>query len=301
MNKFIVSLALIILTLLLCLPTGCGDSASALTPVDDWGRPIRLEAAPQRIVSLGPSITEILFALNLHENVVGVTDYCDYPAEATSLTKLGAPFPGFDIEGILDLEPDLVFSVEGNVVGLLEDKVTTVVLQPRDLQGIYRDIELVGQLTGTERAAEGLVSRMKQRVEAVVAKTSTITDKPTVFYEVDASMDENSPWTVGHGTFQDDLINLAGATNIARDGKGWYEFSVEQILDADPDIILLEDFQFGVTPESISSRAAWTNLTAVKEARILAIEDPDLTCRQGPRIVDGLEMLARLIHPQLFE
>jgi len=301
MKKLVASLALIALILLLCLPVGCSDSASALTPVDDWGRPIRIEAAPQRIVSLGPSITEILFALNLDENVVGVTDYCDYPAEATSLPKVGAPFPGFDIEGILDLEPDLVFSVEGNVVGLLEDKITTVVLQPRDLQGIYRDIELVGQLTGTEKSAEALVSGMKQRVEAVVAKTSTITDKPTLFYEVDASMDENSPWTVGHGTFQDDLINLAGATNIARDGKGWYEFNIEGILDADPDIILLEDFQFGVTPESVASRSAWANLTAVKEGRILAIQNPDLTCRQGPRMVDGLEMLARLIHPELFE
>jgi len=299
--KFVFSLALVLLTLLLCLPIGCSDSASALTPVDDWGRPIRLEAAPKRIVSLGPSITEILFALDLDEHVVGVTDYCDYPSEAASLPKLGAPFPGFDIERILDLEPDLVFSVEGNVVGLLEDKVTTVVLQPNDLQGIYRDIELVGQLTGTDRAAEQLVSDMKQRVEAVVAKTSTITDKPTLFYEVDASMDENSPWTVGYGTFQDNLINLAGATNIARDGKGWYEFSVEQILDADPDIILLEDYQFGVTPESVSARTAWTNLTAVREGKILAIENPDLTCRQGPRIVDGLEMLARLIHPELFQ
>jgi len=260
-----------------------------------------VEEVPQRIVSLGPSITEILFALDLDNRIVGVTDYCDYPSEATSLPKVGAPFPGFDVESILDLEPDIVFTVAGNVVSLLEDKVTTVVLQPRDLQGIYRDIALVGKLTSTEKAADELVASMKQRVEAVVSKTSTINQKPTLFYEVDGSMNENRPWTVGYGTFQDDLINLAGGINIARDGSGWYEMNVEDILDADPDLIVLEDYLYGITPEVVSSRSAWGNLKAVTEGKVFAIDDPNLTCRQGPRIVEGLEMLARLIHPQLFE
>ena len=301
MKKLAFLPVIILLAALLCLPTGCSDTASAHTVVDDLGRPVRVDQTPERIVSLGPSITEILFALDLQDRVVGVTDFCDYPAEATSLPKVGAPFPGFDVESILDLEPDLVFSIAGNVVSLLEDKVTTIVLQPRDLQGIYRDIELVGELTAAEEAADELVASMKQRVDAVVSKTSTVSQKPTLFYEVDGSMNENRPWTVGYGTFQDDLINLAGGINIARDGSGWYEMSAEEILNADPELIILEDYLYGVTPEVVSGRTAWVNLRAVQEGQVFAIEDPNLTCRQGPRIVEGLEMLARLVHPQLFE
>ena len=300
MRKF--TLILIILTLLVSLAAACAKPAAAWTIIDDSGRPVYIEKIPQRIVSLAPSITEILFALDLGDRVFGVTDYCDYPEEAKTKPKVGAPFPGLSIEDIVVLEPDLILSVAGTVVGQLESiGLTVVVLQPRNIAGIYGDIEMVGKITGRGKEAEEIVNNMKDRIDAVVAKTAAIAQKPTVFYEVDASWNENKPWTVGFNTFQDDLINLAGGRNIATGRSGWYETSIEEILDADPDLIILEDYQYGVTPEGVADRSAWQGLTAVKEGKVYPIIDPNLTSRQGPRIVDGLEEIARIIHPELFE
>jgi len=293
---------LLSLSLLCSLLLGCSQSAeTADVALDDLGRPVRMEEIPQTIVSLGPSITEILFALDLADRVVGVTDYCDYPEEARSKDKVGAPFPGFSVETILDLQPDLVLSLAGAIVQQLEDRgVTVAVLHPTNIQNIYWDIELVGQLTGKDTEALALVKAMQKRVDAVVARTSTAVKTPSVFYEVDGSWNENKPWTAGYGTFQDSLINLAGGVSIAAGRSGWYEISIEEILDADPDIIILEDFQFGVTPEILAGRSAWAGLAAVREGRVYPIDDPNLTCRSGPRIVDGLELLAGMLHPELF-
>lgn len=299
----------VVLSLGLIFSPLAGCSEPAETPallIDDEGRPIRVGDPAQRIISLGPDITEILFALDLGESVVGVTDFCDYPEEAKSVQKVGTIFPGFSVETILDLEPDLVLSVPGGVVGQLENAgLTVVVLKPPDIVGIYRDIGLVGQITGRQEEAEQLVNEMRRRVDAVVAKTSTVSDKPTVFYEVDASLDENSPYTAGQSTFQDALIDLAGGENIAT-GPGWYVIDIEEILDTDPDIIILGDWEFLNNPEYASAyevviaRPRWKQLTALAENRVYAIQDADLTSRAGPRIVDGLEMLAMMIHPELF-
>jgi iron complex transport system substrate-binding protein len=300
-RKSVVILVLLVLTILPGLLTACNEPVSDFTFVDDLGRPVRIESTPERIISLGPSITEIIFALDLGDKLVGVTDYCDYPEEAKSIEKVGSPFPGFNMERIVALEPDLVVSVAGLIVQQLEQVgVTVVVIQPRDINGIYSDIQLVGQLSDRGDKAEKLVASLRKRVDAVIAKTSVVAGKPTVFYEVDGSWNANNPWTTGYSTFQDDLINLAGGTNIAAGRSGWYEMSIEEILNTDPDLIVLEDYQYGVTPDSIAGRVGWSSLTAVKEGRVYPIEDPNVTCRYGPRIVDGLEMLARAIHPELF-
>jgi iron complex transport system substrate-binding protein len=295
----------VVLSLLTCalavMPSACSETESSSPIVDDVGRPIVTEGEVERIISLGPSITEMLFALDLGDRVVGVTDECDYPEEAKSITKVGSVFPGFDIEAIFSLEPDLILSVAGSVVEELRARgVQVVVLQPRDMEGVYRDVGIVGRVTGTEKRAAEVVAGLRKRVEAVIAKTSLITDRPTVFYEVDGSWNENKPWTTGHSTFQDDLINMAGGTNVAAGRSGWYELSIDEILDADPSIIILEDYEYGVTPEGAAARSAWGTLTAVKNGRVYPIEDPDVTSRYGPRLADALELLARIIHPELF-
>ena len=280
----------------------CAKPTEAATIIDDLGRPLYIESVPQRIVSLAPSCTEILFALGLGDKVVGVTNYCDYPEEAKEKPKVGAPFPGFSLETIITLEPDLVFSIAGTIVGQLEDAgLMVVVLQPRDIPGVFRDIELVGEITGKEKEAKQLIGDLKERVNSIAEKTSRVSYRPTVFYEVDASLNENKPYTAGYGTFQDDLINLAGGRNIARGRSGWYEMSIEEVLNANPDIIILEDYPYGVTPEVVATRTAWRELTAVKEGKIYPVEDPNLTCRPGPRIVNGLEEIAKILHPGLFE
>jgi len=281
----------------------CGSESTAETLTDDDGRQVSVPDNPQRIVSLGAPITEIMFALGLGDRVVATDDYSDYPDEAKSITKVGSPLPGFSAETILDQEPDLILSSSGTIVQQLEAYgVPVFVIQPKDIGGIYEDISLIGQITGKKKQASDLVDSLTARVSAVTERTTTLTDeqKPTVFYEVDAT-DPTRPYTVGSGTFQDELITLSGGKNIAARQSGWYQMSMEKIVDAAPDMIILEDSQYGVSLDSLGSRsAAWATLSAVKNGYVYPVEDPDLTSRYGPRIVDGLEMLARVIHPELF-
>lgn len=295
----------VLLAMLVVLSVGllaCDKGPSASTLVDDQGREVTVPGDPQRIVSLGAPITEILFALDLGSRVVATDDYSDYPQEAVALPKVGAPWPGFDTSIILDHDPDLVLSSAGAVVQQLEPYVPVFVVQPSDIQGVMDSILQIGDITGREKQARALVDSLRARVDAVAAATADLpaAQRPTVFYEVDAT-DPERPYTAGAGTFQDELVRLAGGTNIAGGTSGWYQISLEAIVDADPDLLILEDYQFGVSVESVGARSpAWAGLSAVKEGRVCPIEDPDLTARYGPRIVDGLEMLARMLHPGLF-
>jgi iron complex transport system substrate-binding protein len=297
--KKIVSI-LLALAMALVLLASCAPTTKAVTIIDDANRPVYIEGIPERIVSLAPSNTEILFALGLGDKVVGVTDFCDYPPEVEELPKVGAPFPGFNLESIIDLEPDIVFSIAGTIVDELGNLgLTVVVIQPKDINDILRDIEMVGKITGKEKESENLVSDLEERIYTIAEKTANVAEKPLVFYEVDGT-DPTKPYTTGSGTFQDSLITLAGGKNIAAEASGWYQMNAEAIIEADPEIIILEDAQYGMTPEAVASRSGWGNITAVKERKIYPISDSDLTCRQSPRIVDGLEEIAQIIHPELF-
>lgn len=302
MRKSILVALLLFLLLASSALVACGNESSRMTLTDDEGREVSVPANAQRIVSLGAPITEILFALDLADRVVGTDDYSDYPGEAKSVAKVGAPWPGFSTEAILDREPDLILSSAGAIVQQLEPYgVPVFVIQPTDIAGIYEDIHLIGRITGKKKQASALVDSLTARVNAVTAKTGSLTDeqKPTVFYEVDAT-DPTSPFTVGSGTFQNELIALAGGKNVAATQSGWYQISLEVIVDADPDMIILEDYEYGISPESVEARSStWASLSAVKNGCVYPVEDSDLTSRYGPRIVDGLEALARMIHPEL--
>jgi iron complex transport system substrate-binding protein len=300
------SILIVLLLLLVIASSGlvaCGSESSSVTLNDDEGREVSVPNNPQRIVSLGAPITEILFELDLGDRIVATDDYSDYPDEAKSVAKVGAPWPGFSTETILDQEPDLILSSKGTIVQQLEPYgVPVLVLQPSDIAGIYEDIRLIGRITGKIEQASDLVDSLTARVNEVTEKTGNLTDeqKPTVFYEVDAT-DPASPYTVGSGTFQDELIALAGGKNVGGTQSGWYRMSMEAIANADPDMIILEDYQYGVSPESVGERSpAWAGLSAVKNGHVYPIEDSDLTSLYGPRIVDGLAALAGIIHPELF-
>ncbi len=266
---------------------------------DDLGRIVIIEEIPQRIVSLAPGITEILFALGLGNKVVGVTDYCDYPEEALDLPTVGGYFMT-SLEAIIGLDPDIVFA-DGHdpVCGLLDTLgVTMVVLQPKDIAGIYGDIALVGKITGKEEEAVVLIADMYDRIGAVTALTAWATERPTVFYVIDAS-NPALPWTAGNGTFIDTLITLAGGENIASGVEGWTTFSLEVIVDRDPDMIIAPTYHGTSYLPDLTTLDVWKDMTAVKEGEIYLIED-DLVSRPGPRIVDGLEEMAKIIHPELF-
>jgi iron complex transport system substrate-binding protein len=282
------------------LPTACNKESSHFTVTDDLGREIYIEETPEAVVSLAPSITEILFRLDLGEKVVGVTAHCDYPEDAKDKPQVGGYF-STSLESILDQTPDLILAdgYDPVIEEIKELGIPLLVLQPTDISGIFKDIKLIGQVMNEEKDAAKLVDSLQQRLDTVAGNTANAADRPTVFYEIDAS-DQTKPWTVGPGSFADALITLAGGQNVLKEGAAYRQINLESLLSADPDIVILGDYPY-VTPEQVMARTGvWQGLPAVKDGRVRAISNPDLTSRPGPRIIDGLEEMARIIHPELF-
>lgn len=272
---------------------------------DGLGREITLEATPQRIVSLAPSNTEILFAIGAGSQVVGRDEFSDYPAEAASIESIGGSFGEYNVEAIVALEPDLVLAAEINtpeLVKQLEDLGLTVfyLKNPITLEEMYVSLDIVGQLSGHD--VTELIDSLEARVAAVDEKIAPISARPTVFYEIDAT-DAAKPYSYGPGTFGDLLIQRAGGANLvtlAGITDAYPQVSLEQIVAANPSVIVLGDSMWGVTPESVLARAGWETLDAVKNNQIFAFDDNTVS-RPGPRLVDGLEQLAKLLHPELFK
>jgi iron complex transport system substrate-binding protein len=300
-------LALLIIALVGC--TGAetpevSEVAKPISVVDDAGRTVEIAETPQRLVSLAPSNTEILFALGLGDKVVGVTEFCDYPEEAKAIEKAGGIEP--NLEKLVDLDPDLVLAIGGSPAQVEKATemeklgLTVVVLEPGDIEGIMSNIELVGQATGAEKKASELVAELRKRFDDITAKAKGAESRPKVFYELDAT-DPSKPYTPGPGSFIDALITLAGGSNVGAGAKmQWAQLSTEEIIAQDPEVIVLADANYGVTAEMVQERPGWSVITAVKNDAIYPIDDI-LISRPGPRIIDGLEALTKIIHPELFE
>jgi len=285
------------------IPTEVPTEVMGMTYYDDAGREITLEATPQRIVSLAPSNTEILFAVGAGEQVVGRDEFSDYPAEAASIESIGGSFGEYNVEAIVALNPDLVLAAEINTPELiyqLEGLGLTVYYlgNPTTLEEMYGKLETVAGLTGHD--ATELVDSLKARVAAVDEKIAPLSSRISVFYEIDAS-DPTKPWTYGPGTFGDLLIDRAGGFNIGNVASDPYpQLSLEQIVESNPSVIILGDSMWGVIPESVLERPGWETIEAVKSNSIFPIDD-NLISRPGPRLVDGLEQIAKLLRPGLFE
>lgn len=305
-------LALLIIALVGC--TGAkapeaSESAGVAGPepisvVDDAGRTVEVARNPQRFVSLAPSNTEILFALALGDKVVGVTDFCDYPEEAKAIEKVGGIEP--NLEKIVALNPDLVLAIGGSPAQVEKATemeklgLTVLVLEPGDIEGIMANVDLVGQAAGAEKEASELVAELRKRFDDITARVKGAESRPKVFFELDAT-DPSKPYTPGPGSFIDALITLAGGSNIGAGAKmQWAQLSTEEIIAQDAEVIVLGDANYGVTAEMVKERPGWSVITAVKNAAIYPIDDV-LVSRPGPRIIDGLEALTRIIHPELFE
>ncbi len=281
-------------------------SPEPFTLTDSLGRQVTLAIPAQHIVSLAPSNTEILFAIGAGDKLVGRDDFSDYPAEAQKVPSIGSLYPKVNAEAIVALKPDLVLAAgitNPEDVKALADLGLTVYAthNATSLDDIYADILAVGQLTGHTADAEKLVADEKARVAAVTTKTTTLTNKPKVFYEVDAT-DPSAPWTAGPGSFIDQLLTLAGGDNVGRVSQDQYfQIGVETLIAQDPAIIILGSSTFGgQTPELVAKRVGWDKITAVKKGAVYTFDD-NLVSRPGPRVVDGLESLAKLIHPELFK
>ena len=279
------------------------EAPSSMTYTDDLGRAITLEATPQRIVSLAPSNTEILFAVGAGSQVVGRDEFSDYPAEAASIQVIGGSFGEYNAEAIVALEPDLVLAAEINppeLVQQLEELGLTVYYlgNPTTLEEMYMNLETVASLTGHD--ANELINSLKARVAAVDEKIAPLSSRIAVFYEIDAT-DPTKPWTYGPGTFGDLLIERAGGYNVGNIASDPYpQLSLEQVIAATPAVIILGDSLWGVTPESVKERPGWETIPAVQSDQIFSFDD-NLVSRPGPRLVDGLEQLAKLLRPELFE
>ncbi|MDR3575361.1 MAG: cobalamin-binding protein [Anaerolineaceae bacterium] len=289
-------------------PTAASTSAPAtggITVTDGLGRTVTLAVLPKRVISLAPSNTELLFAVGAGAQVVGRDDLSDYPPEVKSLPTVGGNMGNLNLEQITKLQPDLVLAAEINspeqVKSMENLKLTVYYLNnPKDLNGLYTNLDIVARLTGHLDQAKQLDASLQKRVAAVQTALQNVTSKPKVFYELDGT-DPTKPWTAGPDTFIDQLVKIAGGTNVADGMKsGYSQMSLEEVLVQNPDYILLGDAIFGTTPEQVSSRAGWSEIAAVKNKQVLAIDD-NLFSRPGPRLVDGLETLAKILHPEAFK
>jgi iron complex transport system substrate-binding protein len=281
------------------------ETKTAITLIDGLDREVTLDGPAQRVAGLAPSIVEILFAVGAGDQVVGREEFTNYPEEALEIPSMGGSFGELNTEAILAVEPDLVIVADltsAEQVQALEELGLTVfvVANPTDLEDMYNSLRIVATLTGHEAEAEELIESLQVRVQAVVDVISNAADAPLVFYELD-STDPNAPWTSGPGTFIDTLITMAGGKNLGADFEGaWVQVSAEELIAQNPEIIVLGDSIWGVTPEDVAARPGWDGILAVQNDQVFPFND-DLASRPGPRLVDGLEALAKLIHPELFE
>jgi iron complex transport system substrate-binding protein len=296
--SFLIALALTTLISLNCAPQSLPGNI-----VDGLGRQVTINTVPQRIVSLAPSNTEILFALGLGDKVVGDTEYCNYPEVAKTKPKVGG-FSTVDIEKVVSLRPDLVLATHihnKTVIPALENLgITVVALAPHALNEVLSSISLAGKITGQDKEAAELVNDMNTRIEEITDKTQKLPpdERPRVFY-----VTWHDPlWTAGPGTISHDVINLAGGQNIAADITGDKTIDLETVVNRNPEVIIVsvgmgtgEDLPW----QYIKSEPRLKNTQALLSGRVYKI-DGDLIDRPGPRIVEALEQMAQFIHPELF-
>lgn len=271
-----------------------------MTIKDGAGREVKLQKRPQRMVSMAPSNTEILFALGLGDKVVGVTTFDNYPPEATKKEKVGDSFnPNY--EKIVGLKPDLVLAVgtaQSEIVKKLDGlKVPTFVLQASNLSAVYDEIALIGKVTGTAAKAQEVVAGMQAKEKAVLSKVAAVpADKrPKVFWMIDDQL-----WTVGPGSFINDILVKLGAQNVAaKTGQAYSQFNMESLLKEDPGVIIAGADIPGLL-DKVKKLNGWSKLSAVKNNKVYTV-NPDLVSRPGPRIIDGLEAAAKVLYPDLFK
>ena len=280
--------------------------------VDDTGYVTSMDSLPEKIVSLAPSTTEIVFALGLDEKVVAVSDYCNYPydfaawIDAGNMTSIGS-FDNPNMEVIASLGPDLILAtggVQGPTIATLRNLgYKVLVLNPASISGVLDNIELVGNATGKNSEAAALKDNIQSRIDAVVGKVASA-EKPKVYYEV--WYDPTSLWTAGAKAWQNELIEKAGGVNIFVDQElDYFQSSAEAVISRNPDIILLpaQGMGFGEpfwgSTAKVKARPGWGSINAIQNDGLCQV-DSDTIARAGPRVADAIEELAAYFHPELF-
>ncbi len=276
------------------------DPAEAKTLIDQTGRTVEVPDAPQRVVSLAPSITEIVFALGQEQRLSGVTTYSNFPPAAARLPKVGS-YVRLDLERIIALRPDLCIAVkDGNpkaTVDRLEALgVAVYALDPRSVPTVIQAVLAMGTVLDAEERAEGLARDMRFRIEQVTARLAGVGHRPRVFFQIgDAPI-----VSVGTHTFAHELIGLAGGSNVTAGPAAYPRYSREQVLALAPEVIVISSMdRSGSIEQTRREWGRWPGVPAVRDGRIHLV-DSDLFDRPSPRLVEGLEQLARFIHPEIF-
>ena len=301
MRKFY-SITILLFTAFLLFAEGQREIQSpgitkGITIVDSFDRSVTIEKTVMRVVSAAPSVTETIFALGKGDLLKGRTDYCDYPAEARNIPSIGS-LREPDIEAIAELEPDIVIAsthfTKESLDKLTALSIPVVVLADQDsFEGAYHTIENISKIVGAGIEGQQLVESMETTVKSVLEAVKG-KDKPSVYYVI--GFGEYGDFTAGGDTFINQIITMAGGNNIASDIKGW-SFSLEQIVDSDPDILVCS--KFWDAKDAIMATNGYRDLRAVQTGNLFEI-DNNMLDRQGPRLAEGLKALAEIIHPDAF-
>ncbi len=294
--KPIRSLVILLLALLISLTLAANYP---LTVTDELGREITLTSEPQRIVSMVPSHTETLCALNACEKLVAVDSFSNYPEEVLALPNVGGNFGDANIEVIVALEPDLVLVSEyGNLAETLANLGLTVYAgSPQSYEDVFAQFDLFGRLLHRQTEAAVLTGRIRGEIETLAALAQEL-PPPKVFYELDAT-----PYSVGPNSFIGVLIAKAGGENIVTENMGDFpQLDPEFIVAANPELIFLADAPYGETAASVKARPGWANIRAVQTGKIIELsqEQVDVLNRPGPRMAEAVRLLLKSLHPQLF-
>lgn len=275
-----------------------------VTVVDGTGKEVVIDKQPEKIVSILPSNTEIAFALGLGDKIIGVSDYDNYPKEVEKIEKVGNQ--DMNVEKIMSMLPDLALVTPyhlKNHADILEQykkagiKVI-VVNEAKSFEDVYKTITLIGTVTGTQDKAEEINSEMKQRLAEVKEKAEAVKEKKKVWVEVSPSPDI---FTTGKGTFMNEMLESINAVNVAGDQEGWIKFTEEEIVDLNPEVIITTYGYYVDNPaQGVLSRAGWTEVPAIKNDKVFDV-DNDTVTRPGPRLIDGIETLGKLIYPEVFK
>jgi iron complex transport system substrate-binding protein len=271
-----------------------------LTLQDDEGNVVILDRAPTRIVSLTPASTETLFALGAGDLVVGGSEGDDYPAAAKNLPKV-AKYTGVEIEKVVALTPDLViaggnrFTPTPDIEKLRSLGIQVLVVYAPSVDGVLKDIDLIGRAAGKVEAATSMVASLRSRIRSIAEAAQAVGPRQRVFYELDATKEIYGP---APKSFLAEMIVMAGGDPITTGNEAIFAISLERLVAADPQVIILGDAAYGTTAEIVAARPGWENMTAVRQGAIRPVNDV-IVSRPGPRIADGLAALALAINPTL--
>lgn len=275
--------------------------AQSRSVIDPAGRRLQVPADPRRVVALAPSITEIVFALEQQHRLKGVSRFSDYPPEARDFPKVGS-YVHLDVERIVALQPDVCIGIkDGNPLTAVRQlealEIPCFAVAPVDLDSVMDSIIAIGDLLGASDKARGIVEEMRRRIQAVRQKTSQVQHKPGVFFQIGIS----PIVSVGTATFIHELITMAGGTNVAAGANPYPRFSKEQVISLAPDVLIISSMARAAVFEKVKAQwLQWPAIPAVRNHSV-HIAPTNIFDRPTPRLVDGLEQMARYIHPQLFK